>query len=641
MNLESLKITNFRCFGPDAVTIRFEDDATVFIGANGVGKTAVMQALQRLFGIAADSRRVRRQDFHVPPTELLEPSERTFSIEAIFNFPELRGEEGDPKSIPAFWHQMAADENGTLKCRLRLDATWTNNGLDGSIDDRLTAIKSMEDSWAPEQEAKVLAHTRSQVQFVYVPASRDATAQVAALLRGRLWRAIKWSDEMLTELQGSGQQLNDTFQAEKGVGNFLGTLTNRWQEVHGGGTHSVPVLRPVNSRLDEFVKNVGVVFRPDETGRDRSVEELSDGQRSMFCISLVSATLDVENSVRDSVEGFDHDALSLPILTIVGVEEPENNLMPFYLSRIVQQLRDITSGGRIQATISSHSASVLSRIEPEQVRYFSKRSVAGSSIREIALPAGDEEHKYLREAVRAYPELYFASFVVLGEGSSEEVVLPRVAEALGLPIDRSFVAIVPLGGRHVNHLWRLLTDLRIPHLTLLDLDRGRHGGGQGRIGYVVDQLLEFGANPDLLFDDNEFTSAMAHDDSMSTEKISSWCMRLREHGVYFSAPLDIDMLMLLAAPEAYHATVEGQPSMRGNAASTVLGDRGNEEFAGALPYPWYRYLFLGRGKPTTHTKALANLTDEEIREKVPEVLRAIIEHIAFCLPARDTSGVVL
>ncbi|WP_312841738.1 ATP-dependent endonuclease [Sinorhizobium psoraleae] len=68
----------------------------------------------------------------------------------------------------------------------------------------------------------------------------------------------------------------------------------------------------------------------------------------------------------------------------------------------------------------------------------------------------------MREAVRTYPELYFARFVVLGEGASEEVVLPRLAEAMGLDIDRSFVAVVPLGGRHVNHLWRLLTDLDIP-----------------------------------------------------------------------------------------------------------------------------------------------------------------------------------
>ena len=70
---------------------------------------------------------------------------------------------------------------------------------------------------------------------------------------------------------------------------------------------------------------------------------------------------------------------------------------------------------------------------------------------------------------------------------------------MGLDIDRSFVAVAPLGGRHVNHLWRLLTDLDIPYATLLDLDWGRDGGGWGRIKTVCTQLLEVGVAPQALF----------------------------------------------------------------------------------------------------------------------------------------------
>ena len=39
------------------------------------------------------------------------------------------------------------------------------------------------------------------------------------------------------------------------------------------------------------------------------------------------------------------------------------------------------------------------------------------------------------------------------------------------------VCVVPLGGRHVNHFWRLLERLEIPYVTLLDLDSGRFQGG--------------------------------------------------------------------------------------------------------------------------------------------------------------------
>ena len=91
-----------------------------------------------------------------------------------------------------------------------------------------------------------------------------------------------------------------------------------------------------------------------------------------------------------------------------------------------------------------------------------------------------------------FPELYFARFVILVEGDSERVVLPRLAEAEGIILDPSFVAVVPLGGRHVQHFWRLLNGLAIPHATLLDLDLGRSGGGFGRVKTTIGHLIEEG-----------------------------------------------------------------------------------------------------------------------------------------------------
>ena len=83
-----------------------------------------------------------------------------------------------------------------------------------------------------------------------------------------------------------------------------------------------------------------------------------------------------------------------------------------------------------------------------------------SRITRIRLPKKtDEAHKFVREAVQAFPEIYFSRLVVLGEGDSEEIVLPRVLRAKGAPVDEFAVTIAPLGGRHVNHFWRLLATL--------------------------------------------------------------------------------------------------------------------------------------------------------------------------------------
>ncbi|WP_265567685.1 ATP-dependent endonuclease, partial [Serratia grimesii] len=103
----------------------------------------------------------------------------------------------------------------------------------------------------------------------------------------------------------------------------------------------------------------------------------------------------------------------------------------------------------------------------------------------------DDAHKFVREAVQAFPEIYFSRLVVLGEGDSEEIALPRLLQAKGTPVDESAVTIAPLGGRHVNHFWRLLSALQIPYLTLLDLDVARYAAGWGRIKYVNDQFAEY------------------------------------------------------------------------------------------------------------------------------------------------------
>jgi putative ATP-dependent endonuclease of OLD family len=55
MFIERLALTTFRCFGPVPTVIDLTSGLTTFVGVNGAGKTAVMQALQRLFGITGDS----------------------------------------------------------------------------------------------------------------------------------------------------------------------------------------------------------------------------------------------------------------------------------------------------------------------------------------------------------------------------------------------------------------------------------------------------------------------------------------------------------------------------------------------------------------------------------------------------------
>lgn len=647
MFIERLTLTNFRSFGVET-SIDLTPGLTTFIGANGSGKTAVMQALQRLFGITGEQRRIRRQDFHVPATEDATSLQRHFSLEAILAFPELDMEAAEAAAIPEFFQQMAADEVGRLKCRLRLEATWTDDGsLDGAIEQKYWAVRAFGE-FTDEDCVELKAVDRARIQMIYVPASRDGSSQVTSFLRGRLWRAINWSQGVRDTFDEAGTTLNGAFAGEAAVDVVADAVRRRWQEVHTAGTDSTPLFRPLDLRFQEFIRKVEVVFRPDEAGRERALDDLSDGQRSLFHLAMTAATLDVENSiVGDPVAaGFQPGGVPLPALTLIAIEEPENNLAPFYLSRIVRQIEDLTVGNRAQAVVSSHSASILSRVDPSQVRHFRLDTVNRTSlVRAISLPVGlEDESKFIREAVRAYPELYFARFVVLGEGASEEVVIPRLAEALGLDIDRSFVAVVPLGGRHVNHLWRLLTELDIPYATLLDLDWGREGGGWGRIKNACVQLMEIGVAPQAIFqqvDQNGPAANLARFDVNNIQdepSLRQWVNFLRQFNVFFCAPLDLDYSMLRAFPAAYQVVEPGRlgPSVQGDPRVAVLGENGRGDLYAQdqeEALRWYRYLFLGRGKPSTHVRVLSSQAHDILAAGAPEELRALLTTISAHLGA--------
>ncbi|WP_061291895.1 ATP-dependent nuclease [Azotobacter vinelandii] len=642
MHIERLVLENFRCFGPQQTQVVLGTGLIAFVGDNGTGKTALMQALQRMFGVTSEQRRLHKQDFHIPCDEAERPAARTLAIEAIVAFPELDADDDSP-AVPAFFKNMAAEENGNLKVRLRLQATWSDDGtLDGAIEESYCAVQTFGDF--EESDLQQLRGTdRSRIQLIYIPATRDGASQVTSFVRGRLWRAINWSQEVKDSLTGAGAEVNQAFSDEAAVSTISTAVTQRWRQLHSAGTDATPIFRPVDTRWQEFIRRVEVVFHPAEDGHDRALEDLSDGQRSLFHMAMVAATLDIEARLAgdDEPEGFTEAGVPLPALSIVALEEPENNLAPFYLSRIIKQVEEIATGCNAQAIVSSHSPSILARVDPSGVRHFRLNLHSRcTEVRQISLPAGDEDaSKFIREAVRAYPELYFARYVILGEGATEEVVLPLLAKAMDFPIDRSFVAVVPLGGRHVNHLWRLLTDLQVPYSTLLDLDWGRSGGGYGRVKTVCEQLLSVGYTPQQIFGANlspegpsRNLADIAAADSADITSLRGWTAWLEQFRVYFSDPLDLDFTMLAAYPAAYRALDAGMrgPSGRGDPREAVLGDEGAPAFYDATvddALRWYRFLFLGRGKPSTHVRVLSRLTQVDLATAMPQPLQRMLANV--------------
>ncbi|CRM05822.1 putative ATP-binding protein involved in virulence [Pseudomonas sp. 24 E 1] len=658
MLIESVVLSGFRCFGPDPISVTISPKITTIVGPNAAGKTALLHALAKLFGVTRAQRTVRRSDFHLGPDD--DPTSlesKHLYIEVLITLPELIDGTATPESIaPSFRHMLIERPDDAPVCRLRLDAQWEDDGtVEGEVSQTLHWVDTLDDEPQEDKCHPVSVADRGLIQLYYTPASRDAAAQTratAGALAARLLRAIEWSSDTEEAVHDATENLASAFEGEAAIAAITQALQTRWSALHDDVVDTNPRLSLVSRRFEEVVNKIAVMFEQGPDGQERGIEALSDGQQSLFYFALAAAVFDLEREVvAGSIEGFRSDALRIPALTIFALEEPENHLSPYFLARIIRQVRSLTTDGSAQAIVTSHSPAVLSRVNPTEVRYCRcDPKTRVSTVKRIKLPVNDvEASKFVRGAMLAYPELYFARFVLLVEGDSERIVLPRLAEALDLLIDPAFVAIVPLGGRHVQHFWRLLKHLGIPHATLLDLDLGRDGGGFGRVKTALEKLIEFGApKAEVLrittgiLSDADLANMHNWSDSVDHSVLLSWINNnLKAHGVYFSSPLDLDLAMLEAFPAAYTAIVRegGGPRMAADkAAEVALGTAGpglkvyTGPFENYPPqFPSYRYHFLTNSKPATHLAALTRITKAQLVENMPEVLASVLKHISASL----------
>ncbi|OZE95417.1 ATP-dependent endonuclease [Rhodococcus sp. 14-2686-1-2] len=641
MQVTHLRISGFQSFGPTPTTLSLTD-VTYVLGPNGAGKTAVLEALSRLFSPLPAQRTIRHADFHIASgfsAAEVHAQGPELWIEVDIQVPES-GEEGDHASVPPnFAHMRVATEDGVPRIRVRLTATIAPDNV---IEEKLEYILEADASGVPTQRAEMSRFDRANIEVHYLPARRDPAEHIAyttASLVGRALRAADWTTERTT-LDTLSKTLSDALADNAAVKSIGVQLAGQWSGLHSGAFFSDPSIAFGSGDLEGVLRQLTVSFAPSPAGSSLPFDRLSDGQKSLLYISLVLAWQSLAREVLGGTEAsFDHHRLRPPVHTIIALEEPENSLAPQYLGRIIRQLRKASERGDLQALIATHSPALLRRVDPTAICFLRLDGGRQSHVRRIVLPTtNDETSKYVREAVLSFPELYFSRLVVLGEGDSEQIVLPRVLAASGIAEDDASVSVVPLGGRHVNHFWRLLEELEIPHVTLLDLDSGRHQGGWGRVRNALRQYNKL--NPGS-FTEAKIERLPAWDDADEFPVLVDPNFKagegpiysLERKGVYYSHPIDLDLMMLEAFPEAYDAAPSSTPDDKTVAA--VLGK--SHANVDRLPndvlelFDDYHHLFDLKSKPATHLKAMAALTDEQLMVGLPTVLQRLVADVKIRL----------
>lgn len=188
MQIDRISLTNFRSFGPKGHKLTLTPGITTLVGANGSGKTALMTALARLFGVTAAQRTGQRRDFHVAHDQQDLESGASLAIDVLFSFPELAGgKAAKPGAVPAFFRHMSASGKGQpLMARIRLQAVWTEDGTpDGTIQEDVRWITTLDNSFDWDTCKSVAPIERASIQLIYVPAARTGSEPQGPALEGR------------------------------------------------------------------------------------------------------------------------------------------------------------------------------------------------------------------------------------------------------------------------------------------------------------------------------------------------------------------------------------------------------------------------------------------------------------------------
>ncbi len=640
MYISKITLENFMCYGERTI-INLEQDITFFVGNNGSGKTAIFKALNKIFGTNSDNKNILKTDFHMNYNKSLNDGiNKKMLIEVELSFPEIQNKNTISDNIAIFSHYIFySTTSKNYIVRLRLESFYDESENDINVDYNkywIICDDSIEIGVDSPYKLRVNRTDLQHIKYIYIPSTRsinDLTKNVIKRINHLIINNIDY--ENTKELIGStNETLNNLILNITGIKNVIEIIKKSWNEVIDKDIEycSNIMYTALPQDIEILLSNLSLKFGTNIENYLYNIDQLSDGQLSLLYIVLIFVLFELEYKIFNmSIEGFiqkSNNKLTTYVLFVL--EEPENHLSPFYLSKLFNILyKYIDEYKIITCLVSTHSPAVINRLKRlDQIRYFRNNRYNDDRktiIKSLSLPEyNNTGYKYISQAVISHPELYFAKLVILGEGMSENIVIPTLSKLLNFELDPSFVSFIPLGGRHVNYLWKLLNDLEIPFLTLLDLDLGRAHGGTNILKNILEQLKQF--------EEKEVDIDIDISDTNTPAKLQNLLKQFEKYNIFFSYPLDLDLSMLIAYNQYY---ISGK--CRCN-IEDIFGEKHNyftfaQEIYNSIKdiddiLQKYKYCFKNNSKISSHYMAMQKIIaadKDEIINLCPATIRKLID----------------
>ncbi|MHB8087769.1 MAG: ATP-dependent nuclease [Anaerolineaceae bacterium] len=459
MYLDKIKIEGYKCFR-DPFDISFSKGLNVIVGENGVGKTAVIDAIRLLLLEDEFGRNpVSDTDFHRP-----------------FNIP---AEQANAFKLSGRLSGLSAEEQVAFLPWTHQDGHASVTLLVDNKPNHLGRYKRM--VWGGASRSSIFEWDLfDTINCIYLPPLRDAEAKLREGKASRLARLLKNLNKKslkkarnaneLHPLEKEVRDFNEKLAADKNQSiakaNILirDRLVAALGTVFGQDTH----IQFSETNFSRIVESLRLLFFPEAhttATRDmfRGLDENSLGYNNLLYLATVLAEL---TSDSDDIE----------YLRLLLIEEPEAHLHPQLQIRLLTYLEKTAKKQNVQVIVTTHSPVLASAISLDTIVHLSPSghdTFEATSLCKCGLTAVSESfvNRWLDVTKST---LLFAKGVILVEGIAEAMLVPELAKivlkkynskppggkkALPISLEDAGVSVINMNGIYFRHFMQFFCNL--------------------------------------------------------------------------------------------------------------------------------------------------------------------------------------